>query len=97
MEDKRKLKSYVWHGGQCYFVSTIERDSSAMVGPPAPRFNESTAWEYDYETSNRGEMVAQEGSGPAFLQHFLMCEHLFKYGEVRETFQEELQWKPNSE
>ncbi len=27
--DEPKLKSYVWHDEKCYFVSTIERDSSA--------------------------------------------------------------------
>lgn len=78
--DDRKLKSYVWHGEQCFFVSTIERDSSAMVGGPPARFHETLAWEYDWETKERGDIVAQDGDGEAFQQHFSMCELLFRSG-----------------
>lgn len=82
MKDKRQLKSYVWHKDKCFFVSTIERDSSAAVAPPAPRYFETIAWDYDWDTGERGSSVGMEGDGPAFLQHFLMCETLYKHGEV---------------
>jgi len=78
-DDKRQLTSYVWHKGQCYFVSTIERDSSANV-PPVPRFMETIAWEYDWDARQRGSMVATEGSGSAVSQHFEMCQQLHRNG-----------------
>ena len=84
MDDIRKLKSYVWHGRQCFFVSTIERDSSAMVAPPPPRFNETIAWLYDYDARERGEIVAQVGNGPAFAQHTEVCRQLLEYGKYGE-------------
>ena len=79
MTDKRKLKSYVWHGDSCFFVSTIERDSSAAI-IPAPRFYETMAWSYDWEAAERGELVAHEGEGTAFEQHYEVCRQLFKTG-----------------
>lgn len=82
--NKRELKSYVWHDDKCFFVSTIERDSSARMPPPASRFHETIAWEYDWETTERGAMVAQDGGGPAFRQHYLICEQLFKTGKYKE-------------
>ena len=79
--DSCKLKSYVWHGEQCFFVSTIERDSSAMVAPPPPRFNETIAWEYNYSLRERGCQVAHVGDGPAFTQHTEVCRQLFADGK----------------
>ena len=86
MPDKRELKSYVWHKDQCYFISTIERDSSAMVGPPSPRFHETIAWEYDWNSIERGKMIAQEGAGGAFEQHYWVCKQLFTHGEIRDDW-----------
>lgn len=80
MSDKRLLKSYVWHGDRCYFVSTIERDSSAQVVPPS-RYNETIAWEYDWDSQERGDMVAMEGEGAACRQHFAVCRSLFTTGK----------------
>ena len=75
-----KLKTYAWHGDKCFFVSTIERDSSAMVHPP-PRFNETLVWDYDYATSVKAEIVAMAGGGPAFDQHFEVCRQLCAHGK----------------
>jgi hypothetical protein len=80
--DERKIKSYVWHGDECFFVSTIERDSSATMEAPASRFHETLAWEYNWETTERGAIVMQDGSGEAFAQHYRVCEHLFRCGNV---------------
>lgn len=62
MDDKRLIKSYVWHGDDCFFVSTIERDSSAAIKPPVPRFAETLVWEYDWDAVKRGHLVHQRGS-----------------------------------
>lgn len=54
--DDRILKSYVWHGDECYFVSTIERDSSAMYGG---RYNETIVWLFDWFKQERGSILHQ--------------------------------------
>ncbi|HUS40475.1 MAG TPA: hypothetical protein VMX74_13565 [Pirellulales bacterium] len=84
MTSEPLIKSYVWHGNDCFFVSTIERDSSAMVAPPAPRYAETIAWLYDYDDQSRIKQVGMDGSGPAFSQHFAMCRQLYDTGEVRD-------------
>ena len=78
-EDERQLKTYVWHEGKCFFVSTIIRDSSA-VGYPS-RFAETITWEHDWKTNERGEMVDQDGSGPAFQQHMRVVEDFYRLGK----------------
>ena len=84
MDDRRVIKSYVWHGDDCFFVSTIERDSSASLPPPLPRFNETLAWQYDYETMERGDIVATDGDFQGCLRtHFAVCEQLAKHGRVQ--------------
>lgn len=84
MDSVNKIYSYVLHekgNGEkvWFFVSTAERDSSAMVSPP-PRFNETIAWEYDHSTMVRGNIVAQDGSGECYKQHIDMCKALAKHG-----------------
>lgn len=78
--DERKIKSYVWHGENCFFVSTIERDSSATMEAPPSRFHETMVWEYDWETAERGKCVLQEGCGLAFDQHFRVCKEIYESG-----------------
>ncbi len=81
MTSRFKLKSTIWHGDQCFIVSTIERDSSAKAQPPAMRFNETLAWEYDEETEERGNIVASASGRRAFDQHVRVCRELFTHGE----------------
>lgn len=77
--DKRIIKSYVWHGEKCFYVSTIERDSSALLGPY--RFNETLVWEFDLDKVKRGDLVGQEVSSKGSIrEHFAVCERLFKSG-----------------
>ena len=54
--DNRIIKTYVWHGDKCFFVSTIERESSAMEGPR--RYNETIVWKCEWEKGER-EMLHQ--------------------------------------
>ena len=56
MDNKRLIKSYVWHEGKCFFVSTIERDSSCMY---PSRFVEVMVWVFDWDTDKRGELIHQ--------------------------------------
>lgn len=61
--DERIAKSYVWHEGQCYFVSTILRDSGVALAP-GMRHYETLVWEYDWDKQERGKWVGQYGSDP---------------------------------
>jgi hypothetical protein len=83
MTDERKLKSYVFHGDQCFFVSTIMRDSSAAISPP-PRFAETLTWEYDWNTNERGNIVDQDGSGDALTQHMRVVSDFYRYGKRKD-------------
>ena len=81
--DKRLLKSFVWHNDQCFFVSTIKRTSSAAITSP-PRYNETMAWEFDWDKDERGKWIVQTGCGGAIDQHYDVCEQLFQTGEYKE-------------
>jgi len=82
MTDERKLKSYVFHGDACFFVSTIMRDSSA-VGYPS-RYAETMTWEYDWKTNERGKCVDQDGSGDALTQHMRVASDFYRYGKRKD-------------
>ncbi len=84
IDDKKLLKSYVFHGDQCFYVSTIERDSSALVEPPPPRYAETLVWEYDMETKQRGTLIGCDGDGSPEFQHCRIVEHLFQTGFMPE-------------
>jgi len=83
----QQLKSYVWHHatGQCFFVSTNERDSSAATQPPVPRYMETLVWLVEWETDRRGPIVVQVAGGPAFNQHFEVCRQLWQTGKYVEA------------
>lgn len=84
MDDRRIIKSYVWHNDKCFFVSTIERDSSAAISPP-PRYFETIAWWYDWEIGERGDMVAHAGRGQALAQYVDVCRQLIETGEWKDV------------
>lgn len=84
MSDDRIIKTYVWHKDQCFFVSTIECDSSAMLGPE--RYNETLVWEYDWEKRARDEHFIYQGGtmkGSIYL-HQRVVELLFTTGKPEE-------------
>lgn len=60
------IKTYVWHDGKCYFVSTIERDSSA--GDMPYRYTETMVWEYDWEGRERRKQVLEGDGGPKSIR-----------------------------
>jgi len=80
MSDERQIKSYVWHGGKCFFVSTILRDSSACEGPR--QYNETMVWPYDWETATRSpNFIYQDGdTAGSIRQHIKACERIHATG-----------------
>lgn len=78
--NKKVIKSYVWYDDKCFFVSTIERDSSAVLG--LDRYYETIAWEFNWDDQRRGNIVAIDGSGCGDLRaHFEMCKRLHETGD----------------
>lgn len=76
----RVIKTYVWHDGKCFFVSTIERDSSAAGGPQ--RYNETIVWEFDWEKNERRLMVFQTSCAPgSIVAHQRTVEAIHDVGE----------------
>jgi len=59
-----------------WVVSTVERDSSAILGPR--RFLETIVWRWNEASQDRGEMIAM-GSGLAY--HQAACNALLGGGE----------------
>ena len=64
-----------------YFVSTMYRRSSAMLAPNH-YYYETLAWEWDYDTKERGEMIRDLPEdcpftqARALAQHILVCDML---------------------
>lgn len=87
MLDEKVIQSYVFYEDKAFFVSTIERDSSAMLGPG--RYYETIVWEWDTETRERGKIICQEGTHKGDLkQHFLICKVLRVTGKWPEDEEE---------
>lgn len=86
MDNTRELKSFVWHKptGKCFFVSTVERDSSAAIQPPPLRYMETIVWEYDWNEKLPGKIIAKASEGAATEQHFEVCRQLYCSGEYSE-------------
>ena len=78
--DTRIIKSYVWHKDKCFYVSTIDRDSSAMLGPR--RFAETIVWEYTWDGAELGEMISMHsGSEGTIFTHLQVCQFLHDTGK----------------
>ena len=77
--DDRVVKTYVWHKEKCFFVSTIERESSAAYS--LSRYNETMVWEYNWDKRERGNILFQDG-GPRGQIHFhnIIVQRLFDTG-----------------
>ena len=84
MTDNRVIKSYVWHKGKCFFVSTIERDSSSPAGPD--RYNETMVWDFDWNTAKRNEHFIYQEEGPteSIYEHQQVCQRLFDTGSAEQ-------------
>lgn len=75
--DNRIWKSFVWHDGKCFFVSTLSRDFDTYVG--TVRGEETLTWEYDWDKSERGELIGQSGG---ICDHQAICRCLINFGEI---------------
>ena len=79
MSDTRLIKSYVWHGEECFYVSTIDRDSSAVLGPR--RFAETIVWKFNWATQERTELISTHGGlAGSIFAHFQVCQFLHETG-----------------
>ena len=80
MLDEKLIHSHVWHGNTCFYVSTIDRDSSAMLGPR--RFAETIVWEFDWNMNERGNIVSTHGGlAGSIFTHFQVCQFLHETGK----------------
>ena len=83
MISNKVIQSYVFSGDQCFFVSTIERDSSAMLAPG--RYNETLVWEYFPDKRERGKLLYEGEDLSGYIDtHQDYCKKLFKYCEIKE-------------
>ncbi len=74
------IQSYVWHGEKCFFVSTIDRESSAMEGGT---YAETMVWEFDFKERNRGDIVGQgEDATGSAREHYALCQRLIDSGSM---------------
>lgn len=82
-DNQRVIKSYVWHGDRCFFVSTIERDSSALADPG--RYNETLVWDYDWDGHKTTNLSYQRDCVRGSIrQHLAVCQELFDTGRLTE-------------
>jgi hypothetical protein len=84
LPDERVIKSYVWHGDDCYFVSTINRDSSSIHGG---RYAETLVWAFDWAKNERISGTMQHGecaSEGSIHGHLITCGRLHDTGSPHE-------------
>lgn len=89
MPDRNLIQSNVLRR---YFVSTIYRQSSSMMGG---MFYETLAWEWNDKTQERGEMIHMDYRGAhyraaALVDHAAICARLAeRHPEFTEDDEEE--------
>tara|TARA_R110000772_G_scaffold249530_2_gene363877 strand:+ start:45639 stop:45893 length:255 start_codon:yes stop_codon:yes gene_type:complete len=82
---KSIAKSYVWNKDKCFFISTINRESSADIESPPRIYAETLVWEYEWDTKVRGNIVAQtESFKDSIKGHIMMSERLREFGKFDE-------------
>lgn len=82
MTDKR-AQSYIWHvdTDTAYFVSTIERESSAAAAYGL-RYYKTMVWEWDEKTRERNhDFLYQGGDARILSHHFAVCALLATEGK----------------
>ncbi len=76
---KKLIQSYVLDK---YFISTIHRQSSALVDEPYNWYYETIVWEWDAVAKKRGSLVAEYASRTveqALENHFNICKQIREY------------------
>lgn len=87
MDIEAQFQTYVFNKDRAFYVSTVERDSSAMIEPPAMRYMETIVWDWNAHTKKRGRLLYQIGDGAAAIQHFNVCRQLYFFGEYDENME----------
>lgn len=81
--NKRLIKTYVFFEDKCFFVSTINRESSAMLCPDMV-YAETMVFDYDWNTGKIGNIVHQDSASRDNINvHQRICDSLYRYGEVK--------------
>ena len=77
------IKSYVWHGKDCFFVSTINRASSAALAYGST-YAETLVWRFDWSIKDRvgGILYSESGSTGSINKHVKVCEQLHANGKL---------------
>ena len=80
-KNKTLARTYVWHGDKGFYVSTINRQSSAALAY-GRIYAETLVWEWDSVTGERGELVGQdEHCESSLFAHQRMVQRLFDTGK----------------
>lgn len=75
---KKLIQTHVYTDDGVFFVSTIDRDSSAMMGG---RYAETMAWEWDEGKRARGGLLMQgEDMEGSIRRHMQIVESLHTHG-----------------
>ena len=78
--NKALIQTYVWHEGEAFFVSTINRRSSAAASHFS-FYAETLVWEWFPEIRKRGELIGQdEHLEDSIFAHQRMVQRLFDTG-----------------
>lgn len=77
--NKTLIQTYVWHGNTCFFVSTINRRCSSMIGGV---YAETFVFEWDDVNRKKGDIIAQHEAGmDSIYFHQKMVEWLYATGK----------------
>ena len=83
--DKTLAQTYVWHSGEGFYVSTINRRSSAALSY-GRIYSETMVWEWNRETKKRGDIIGQdEHCEDSLFAHQRMVQRLFDTGKCEES------------
>lgn len=75
------IQTYVWHGDKCFFVSTIERASSAAAAY-GMRYNETIVWAWDTAKKERGaQLHMTDDQRGSIVAHQRTVEAIHDVGE----------------
>ncbi len=79
MNSDTLAQTYVRHDDKWFYVSTINRDCSAVESPY--RYAETLVWEYNLETKLAGKLIGQFEDGEnRIAQHQEVVDGLYKRG-----------------
>ena len=77
------ITTYLSHEGKYFFISTINRQSSASQGPKI--YAETIVWEWNNKTRQRGRLLWQdEDPAGSICTHQTICARLFLTGKFKD-------------